>query len=76
MVAAGIWEAVMRGDDLRFHVVARSGDQPTYFAAWKNGEAVWSEFDGRRLFWLLDEAESVIRHVGCGKVVIEQLPSR
>lgn len=68
----------MIGDELRFHVVVPSpiSGPPRYFAAWSQEEAVWADFDGRRLFWLLDEAESVIRHLGIGKVVIERLTMR
>lgn len=47
------------------------GDQPAYFAAWKDKKAVWTDFEGRRQFWLHDEAESVIRHLGIGKIIIE-----
>ena len=78
MVAARVWGAAVIGDELRFHVVVPSpiSGPPRYFAAWSQEEAVWADFDGRRLFWLLDEAESVIRHLGIGKVVIERLTMR
>jgi hypothetical protein len=66
----------MIGDELRFHVTALSEGQQVYFATWRKGEAVWTNFDGRRRFWLLDEAESVIRHLGIGELVIEHLAAR
>lgn len=71
MVEPDIRQAAMNGDELRFHVVAQSGDQPAYFGTWKKGEAVWTDFDGRRRFRLHDEAESIIRHLGIGKIIIE-----
>jgi len=64
----------MNGDSLRFSIVTgHSRSKNRYFSTWQKGDPLWSSFEDRRLFWMLDEAEAVIRYCGVGNVVIEQV---
>lgn len=64
----------MNGDSLRFCIVAsQRGYNSVYFRTWEKGDPLWSSYEHRRQFWMLDEAEAVVRYCGIGRVIIEQV---